>query len=155
MLGFRPTWRSPFIGINRFEVSTEENVPYGKINVRPRLLSDVKSYPEQTQRSNIGSIPGKHRFKRGGVNYKAQRLKSRGDGEYLTWTLKENVSYVTPSGAVGSFSSKTTHEKDSGWGDCGIGGSRHRTSPVEDSHAKGQTILGRKYHVLNPSGLGE
>jgi len=33
MLGFRPTWRSPFIGINRFEASAEENVPYGKINV--------------------------------------------------------------------------------------------------------------------------
>jgi len=44
MLGFkfRPTWRSPFIGINRFEASAEENVPYDKINVRPRSSSDIK-----------------------------------------------------------------------------------------------------------------
>ena len=67
MLGFRSTWRSPFIGINfnknstlnRFEASAEENVPYGKINVRPRSSSDVKSNPKQTHQSNMGSIPGK------------------------------------------------------------------------------------------------
>jgi len=75
MLGFRPTWRSPFIGINRFEASAEENVPYGKINVRPRSSSDVKSNPKQTQRSNMGSIPGKHKPKRGGVNCKGKRLR--------------------------------------------------------------------------------
>jgi len=72
MLDFRPTWRSPFIGINRFEASGEENVPYGKINVRPRSLSDVKSNPKQSQLSNMGSIPGKHRPKRGGANYKSR-----------------------------------------------------------------------------------
>ena len=55
MLGFRPTWRSLFIGINRFEASAEENVPYSKINVRPRSSSDVKNNPKQTQRSNMGS----------------------------------------------------------------------------------------------------
>jgi len=43
-------------------------VPYGKINVRPRSSSDVNSNPKQTQRSNMGSIPGKHSPKRGGVN---------------------------------------------------------------------------------------
>jgi len=32
MLGFRPRWRSLFIGINRLEASAEENVPYGKIS---------------------------------------------------------------------------------------------------------------------------
>ena len=74
MLGFRPTWRSLFIGVKRFEASEEENVPYGKINVRPRLLSDVKSNLKQTQRSNMGSIPGKHRPERSGVNFKEQRL---------------------------------------------------------------------------------
>jgi len=41
MLGFRPTCRSPFIGINRFEASAQENGPNGKINPRPRLSSDV------------------------------------------------------------------------------------------------------------------
>jgi len=60
MLGFRPTWISPFIGINRYEASAEENVPYGKINVRPRSSSDVNSNPKQTQRSEMGSILGKH-----------------------------------------------------------------------------------------------
>ena len=35
----------------------EENILYGTINVRPRSLSDVKSNPKQTQRSNMGSIP--------------------------------------------------------------------------------------------------
>jgi len=75
MLGFRPTWRSPFIGINRVEASAEENVPYGKINVRPRSSSDVKSNPKQTQRSNMGSIPGKPRPQRGGVNCNGQRLR--------------------------------------------------------------------------------
>jgi len=72
MLGFRPTKRSPFIGINRFEASAEENVPYGKIKVRPRSSSDVKSNLKQTQRSHIGSIPGKHRPKRGGVTARAE-----------------------------------------------------------------------------------
>jgi len=75
MLDFRSTWRSPFIGINRFEASVEENVPYGKINVRPRSLSDVKSNPKQTQRSNMGSIPGKHYSQRGDVNYNGQRQR--------------------------------------------------------------------------------
>ena len=73
MLDFRPTWRSPFIGINRFGAFAEENVPYSKINVRPRSSSDVKSNPKQTQRSNMGSIPGKHSPQRGGVNCKGQR----------------------------------------------------------------------------------
>ena len=59
MFGFRPTWRSPFIVINRFEASVEENVPYGKMIVQPRSSSDVNSNPKQTQRSNMGSIPGK------------------------------------------------------------------------------------------------
>jgi len=72
MLGFRPTWRSPFIGINKFEVSAEENVLYGKIIVRPRSSSDVKSNPKQSQRANMGSIPGKHGPKRGGVNCKSR-----------------------------------------------------------------------------------
>ena len=75
MLGFRPTWRSPFIGINRFEASAEENFPYGKMIVRPRSSSDVNSNPKQTQQSNMGSIPGKHRPKRGGVNLQEQRLR--------------------------------------------------------------------------------
>jgi len=48
------------MGINRFEASAEENVPYSKINVGPRSSSDVKSNPKQRQRSNMGSIPGKH-----------------------------------------------------------------------------------------------
>jgi len=58
MLGFRPTWRSPFIGINRYEASAEENVPYGKINVRPKSSSDVNSNPKQTffRFVNIGFI---------------------------------------------------------------------------------------------------
>jgi len=77
MLGFRPTWRSPFIGINRFEASAEENVPYGKINVRPRPSSGVKSNPKQTQRSNMGSIPGKHIPQRGGINCKRRDQESR------------------------------------------------------------------------------
>jgi len=78
MLVFRPTWslRSPFMGINRFEASAEENVPYGKINVRPRSSSDVKSNPKQTQRSNMGSIPGKHSPQRGGVNCKRRDKES-------------------------------------------------------------------------------
>jgi len=38
--------RSPFIGINRYEASAEENVPYGKISVRPRSSSDVNSNPK-------------------------------------------------------------------------------------------------------------
>ena len=75
MLGFRPTWRSPFIGINRFEVSTGENFPYCKINVWPRSSSDVKSNPKQTQWSNVGSIPGKHMPKRGGVNCNIRDLR--------------------------------------------------------------------------------
>jgi len=75
MLDFKPTWRSLFIGINRFEASTEENVTYGKINVRPRSLSNVKSNPEQTQWLNMGSIPGKHSPQHGGVNYQGQRLR--------------------------------------------------------------------------------
>ena len=98
MLGFRPTWRSPFIGINRFEASAEENVPYGKINVRPKSSSDVKSNPKQTQRSNMGSIPGKHRPKRGGVN-----CKSRDDDDdcfyYHSW--RNNV--VIAFGTLSSF----------------------------------------------------
>ena len=72
MLGFRPTWRIPFIGINGFEASAEENVPYGKINVGPRSSSDVNSNPKQTQRSNMGSKPGKHRPKGGGVKCKSR-----------------------------------------------------------------------------------
>ena len=75
MLGFRPRWRSLFIGINRLEASAEKNVPYGKINVRPTSSSDVNSNPGQTQRSNKGSIPGKHRPQRGGVNCNGQRLR--------------------------------------------------------------------------------
>ena len=35
-------------------------VQYGTINVRPRSSYDVNSNPKQTQRSNMGSIPGKH-----------------------------------------------------------------------------------------------
>ena len=88
MLGFRPTWSSPFIEIDRFEASAEENVPYSKMKVWPRSSSDVKSNPKQTQRSNMGSIPGKHSPQRGGVNCKAQRLKSREDGEYSAWIWK-------------------------------------------------------------------
>ena len=75
MLGFRRTWRCPFIGINRLEASAEENVPYSKINVQPRSSSDVKSNPKQTQQSNTGSIPGKHNPQRGGVNCNGQRLR--------------------------------------------------------------------------------
>jgi len=52
MLGFRPTWRSPFIGISRFAACAKENVPYGKINVRLRSSSDVNRNPQQIQRSN-------------------------------------------------------------------------------------------------------
>ena len=92
MLGFRPTWRSPFIGINRFEASVEENVPYGKINVRPRSSSDMKSNPEQTQRSNMGSIPGKHSLQRGGVNCKAQRLRVE-KMAIFDMDLEENASW--------------------------------------------------------------
>ena len=62
----------PFIGINRFEASAKENVPYCKIGVRPRSSSDVNSNPKQTHRSNMGSIPGKHRPQRGGVNCKSR-----------------------------------------------------------------------------------
>jgi len=72
MLGFRPTWRSPFIGINRHGASADENVPYGKINVRPKSSSDVNSNPKQTQRSNMGSITGKHGHKGGGINCKSR-----------------------------------------------------------------------------------
>ena len=50
----------------------EENVPYGKINVRLRSSSDVNSNPKQTQESNMGSIPGKYRRKGGGVNCKSK-----------------------------------------------------------------------------------
>jgi len=32
--------------------------PHGKINVQPRSSSNVNSNPKQTQRSNMGSIPG-------------------------------------------------------------------------------------------------
>jgi len=53
MLGFRPKWTSPVTEINRYEASAEENAPYGKINIRPRLLSDVKSNPKQTWHSGL------------------------------------------------------------------------------------------------------
>ena len=88
-LFFVCTWRIPSIGISTCEVSAKEEmhmrsrqrtvmrtyicgrghekqspgcikiVPYGKIEVRPRSSSDVNSNPKQTQRSNMGSIPGK------------------------------------------------------------------------------------------------
>jgi len=44
--------------IIRFEASAEENVPYGKLKVRPRSSSDVKSNPKQAQRSNTGLNQG-------------------------------------------------------------------------------------------------
>ena len=52
MIGLIPTWRGPFVGINRFEAFVKENVPYGNINIRPRSSSDVNSNPKQTQQSN-------------------------------------------------------------------------------------------------------
>jgi len=73
--------RNLSVGINRCEASAEENVLYDKINVRSRLSSNVESNPKQTQRSNMGSSPGKWRLKRGGVNCKRRETKSREDGE--------------------------------------------------------------------------
>ena len=79
-----PAAYTPFIGVrrghkclasgprgevrNRFEASAEENVPYGKINAS----SNVNSNPKQTQQSNMGSIPGKHKHKCSGVNCKSR-----------------------------------------------------------------------------------
>jgi len=45
-------------------------------------------------------------------------------------------------------------EKVNGWRAGGVGGSWRRPPPIEDSQDVGQTVLGRKYHAQNPSGLG-
>ena len=42
-------WRSPFIGINRFEASAQENVLYVKMMVGPRSSSDVNSNQQQSK----------------------------------------------------------------------------------------------------------
>ena len=57
-------------------------------------------------------------------------------------------------GVEGSFSLKTTHEKDCGWGAGGFGGRWCRPPPYEDRQDTGQTILDREYHELNVSSLG-
>jgi len=50
--------RSP--GCVQSVVDERKIVQYGTIKVRPRSSYDVNSNPKQTQRSNMGSIPGKH-----------------------------------------------------------------------------------------------
>ena len=87
MLGSRPTWKSLFIGINRFEASAEEVVPYSKINVRPGSLADVNMAIQSKHSGRTGA----HHQGNIGLNAVAEtakaETKSREDGENsaLNW----------------------------------------------------------------------